>query len=218
LDAIEPRQKALESGFRAGAASLWVTAGMAGLDSSSDFLWQAQCLRWSIRPPFRRGQGVALVGGSGCGKSTLAKKLGGRLGLPVQDVDEVIALHAGKSIPRIFSEDGEAAFRRLETEATCRAFQSPAVLALGGGAWESEAIREAARASGYAVLWIAEHPGRVWDRVARDPGRPLAQERKAFMDRWRSRMPRWSEAAMVLPLGRSASRLAETLALHLVSP
>jgi shikimate kinase len=99
----------------------------------------------------------------------------------------------------------------MEVATTCQAFQQPAILALGGGAWESETIRDAALESGYAVLWIAEHPGRVWDRVARDPGRPLAQERRAFLERWRVRMKRWSEGSVVLPLGRNANLLAEEL-------
>lgn len=209
LPIASPGLEHAEASYRAGVEALLVADGVK---PSAGLLWRAQRLRWSVRPPFRKGQGVALVGGSGCGKSTLARKLGARLGLPVSDVDEVIAQEAGKSIPRIFAEDGEPEFRRREAEATCRAFQAPAVLALGGGAWESETIQLAAGRSGYAVLWIAEHPGRIWDRVARDPGRPLAQDRKVFLERWQSRMGHWREAAAVLPLGRSADVLAEVLA------
>lgn len=212
LPVADPGLELAEACYRDGVDALLVPDS---LKASTGLLWRAQRLRWSVRPPIRKGQGVALVGGSGCGKSTLARKLGVRLGLPVTDVDEVIALEAGMSIPRIFAEDGEPEFRRREAEATCRAFQAPAVLALGGGAWESEAIRQAAECSGYAVLWIAEHPGRVWNRVARDPGRPLAQERAVFLERWRSRMGRWREASPVLPLGRSAEVLAEGLAASL---
>ncbi len=209
LPTTGPDLEHAEACYRGGAEALLVADGVK---PSTGLLWRAQRLRWSVRPPFREGQGVALVGGSGCGKSTLARLLSVRLGLPVGDVDEVIAREAGKSIPRIFAEDGEPEFRRREVEATCRCFQAPAVLALGGGAWESEAIRLAAERSGYAVLWIAEHPGRVWNRIARDPGRPLAQERNVFLERWRSRMGHWREATAVLPLGRSAEVLAETLA------
>lgn len=211
LERAEGGPEAMERRFESGAEALVWLDGVP----SGDALWQAQALRWSARPPIRKGQGVALVGGSGCGKSTLARKLGRHLGLPVLDVDEAVAREAGKAIPRIFAEDGEPAFRRLEAEATCRAFQSTAVFALGGGAWESEAIRVAAREADVAVLWIAERPGRVWDRIARDPGRPLAQDRQVFLERWRARMERWREADMVLPLGRSAGHLARALAASL---
>lgn len=197
--------------FLAGAEAIALGREILSAPEPSELLWRAQCLRWRYRPPFRRGQGVALIGGSGCGKSTLALELGRHLHLPVEDLDDTIARRAGKSIPSIFSEDGEGAFRAMETEATCEAFQSAAILALGGGAWESEAIRDSARASGYAMLWIAEHPGRIWQRVAQDPARPLAQDRETFLARWRIRMPRWMEAPMVLPLGRTPQQLAEAL-------
>jgi shikimate kinase len=137
--------------------------------------------------------------------------LGRFLDLPVQDIDEVIADRARKSIPRIFAEDGEPAFRQMEAEITSEAFQSPAVLALGGGAWESQSIREAAQNSNYSVLWIAENPGRIWNRVAQDPGRPLAQDRQIFLARSRARMPRWMELPMILPLGRTPGQLASVL-------
>ncbi|HWQ08617.1 MAG TPA: shikimate kinase [Holophaga sp.] len=205
---------AAEACFRAGAESLLISGAPEALRGR---LWKAQRLRWRCRPPLRKGQGVALVGGSGSGKSTLARELGACLGLPVQDLDDVIARRAGKPIPRIFAEDGEPAFRALESDITCEAFRAPAVLALGGGAWEDEAVRRAARASGFALLWIAEDPGRVWRRIAQDPGRPLAQERAVFLGRWRARTPRWMEVPMVLPLGRTMSQVARALGASLAS-
>jgi shikimate kinase/thiamine monophosphate synthase len=197
--------------YRAGAESLALSRELLCAPEPAELLWQAQRLRWRTRPPFRTGQGIALVGGSGCGKSTLARKLGERLRMPVRDLDAVIVERAGKSIARIFAEEGEPRFRELEREVTCAAFQSEAILALGGGAWESEAVRQAARASGCAVLWIAENPGVIWRRVGQDPSRPLAQDRATFLARWRVRMPRWMEAPMLLPLGRGPGRLADAL-------
>jgi shikimate kinase len=73
------------------------------------------------------------------------------------------------------------------------------------------AVRQAAFASGYALLWIAENPDRIWRRVAQDPARPLTQERATFLARWQSRMPRWMEAPMLLPLGRTPGQLAKAL-------
>jgi shikimate kinase len=197
--------------FDAGAESLAMIGEIVRAVEPGELLWKAQLARWAMRPPLHRGQGIALVGGSGCGKSTLAKELGRSLGIPVVDLDEWIVERAGKSIARIFAEDGEPAFRHLEAELTCEALQKPAVLALGGGAWETDGIRAAAWASGFAVLWIAENPGRIWERVAHDPVRPLAQDRDTYMARWRARTPRWMEAPMLLPLGRSAAEIALAL-------
>jgi thiamine-phosphate diphosphorylase len=197
--------------FEAGAESMAMIGEIARSDQPRDLLWQVQLARWGVRPPFRKGQGIALVGGSGCGKSTLARELGERLKLPVRDLDEVVVERAGKPIAQIFSEDGEPAFRRQEAEITCEAFRQPSVLALGGGAWETERIRKAAMASDHAVLWIAENPGRIWERVACDPVRPLAQDREVYMTRWRHRTARWMEAPMLLPLGRSAVDIALAL-------
>jgi shikimate kinase len=202
----------VRSHYEAGAESLAVAETLAGSSRGMEFLWQAQLLRWQMRPLFRQGQGIALVGGSGCGKSTLARELGAFLGMPVKDLDSVVAERARKPIHRIFAEDGEPFFRRLESAVTCEAFEAPAVLALGGGAWETEATRASAREHGYVVLWVAEEPSRVWNRIAHDPERPLAQEQQVFISRWRARMPRWMEEAMLLPLGRSATELAAALA------
>jgi thiamine-phosphate pyrophosphorylase len=121
--------------FEAGAESMAMISELWRSEQPRELLWRAQLARWVVSPPFHKGQGIALVGGSGCGKSTLAKELGGRLNLPVRDLDEVVVERTGKPISQIFAEEGEPAFRRLEAEVTCEAFQQPAVLALGGGAW-----------------------------------------------------------------------------------
>jgi len=199
--------------FEAGAESLSMIGEVVRAEDPRELLWSAQLARWAVHPPVRAGQGIALVGGSGCGKSTLARELGHALDLPVRDLDELIVARAGKPIANIFAEDGEPVFRALEAELTQAAFQEPAVLALGGGAWENESTRRAAWSSGFAVLWIAENPRRIWDRVAHDPIRPLAQDHDVYMARWRARTPRWMEAPMLLPLGRNAADIAGALVL-----
>lgn len=83
----------------------------------------------------RQMKNIVLVGMPGCGKSAVGKALASRLSRPFFDADAEIVQRAGKSIPEIFKESGEAGFRRLETEVLfdlCR--QSGAVIATGGGA------------------------------------------------------------------------------------
>ena len=57
---------------------------------------------------------IVLVGMPGCGKTTVGRELARLSGKPFVDLDEEIVRRAGRSIPEIFREEGEAAFRELE--------------------------------------------------------------------------------------------------------
>lgn len=77
---------------------------------------------------------IVLVGMPGCGKSTMGKKMASELGKKFVDTDLLVEQKAGKSIPDIFREDGESAFRALEAEViadVCR--EGGQVIATGGG-------------------------------------------------------------------------------------
>jgi thiamine-phosphate pyrophosphorylase len=202
----------LSACYVAGAESVAMVSALAGAEDSSELLGQAQLARWKAQPPFRPGQGLLLTGSSGAGKSTLGKVLALELDLPFHDLDRAIATRAGKSIPAIFLEDGEGAFRAHEAAVLPALLSEPAVIALGGGAWESATVRRAAETAGFQALWVAENPATCWDRVAADPHRPLAADRGIFMARHRDRMARWSRLPCVLPLGRGAEDLGRALA------
>ena len=60
---------------------------------------------------------LSLIGFMGCGKSSVGRRLSQLLSCPFIDLDEVIVERAGKSIPEIFADDGEKAFRQMELEA-----------------------------------------------------------------------------------------------------
>lgn len=152
-----------------------------------------------------------LLGGSGGGKTSLGRLLAFRMALPFHDLDAVIEGHAGRAVAELFEARGEAAFRALESELLPGLLAAPAVVALGGGAWEAEANRLAVDASGFAALWLAETPARAWERAGRDPKRPLAQDPAVFMARWRRRMPAWAQADMLLAFGHSSRDLASAL-------
>ena len=78
----------------------------------------------------------------GCGKSSVGRKLSQLLCCPFMDLDQVIEERAGRTIPEIFSQNGEPAFRQIELEAlqyvvSDTDHEQPTgsmVLALGGGA------------------------------------------------------------------------------------
>src|SRR5688572_7117865 len=78
---------------------------------------------------------ITLTGFMGTGKSTVGRLLAERLGWDFVDADAVIAEKAGKSIPVIFAQDGEMAFRKLEALVFASfAGRSRVVVAAGGGA------------------------------------------------------------------------------------
>ena len=107
----------------------------------------------SVNPnlPSRSGiRRIVLTGFMGSGKSTVGPLLARQLGWQFIDVDDVIEAEAGSSIGELFARHGEAAFREREQAAIARLISAESlVLALGGGAIESDSTR--------ALLLGAEH-------------------------------------------------------------
>ena len=117
---------------------------------------------------------VVLVGLMGVGKSTVGRRLAKELQRPFADVDEQVELRAGATIPRLFADRGEEAFRALESEVLTDllATEAPLVLAAGGGAVTRAANREALARSGARVVWLRASPEFLAGRT--DPShRPL---------------------------------------------
>jgi len=77
---------------------------------------------------------IALIGFMGTGKTVVGRALAERLGRKFVELDTLIARKAGKTIPEIFRQDGEVAFRELEIEAAREiAGKRNVVIACGGG-------------------------------------------------------------------------------------
>lgn len=131
-------------------------------------------------PPPRR---VALLGMMGSGKSTLGRAVSTELALPFIDADDAIEADAGKTIPDIFTHEGESGFRDRERRVVTRLARTaasedtPLVLALGGGAFMSQEIREALKDAGFATVYIHASPEVSLQRAGDDPGsnRPMLQ-------------------------------------------
>ncbi len=78
---------------------------------------------------------IFLYGPPGSGKSSAGKALAERLHWPFVDLDQEIEKQEGRTVSRILEEEGEAAFRDMETEALMQVSdENPRVIALGGGA------------------------------------------------------------------------------------
>lgn len=111
---------------------------------------------------------IFLIGYRGTGKSTVARQLANRLASDWVDSDDLIEARAGKSIARIFAEDGEPAFRELEAaviQELCDT--SRCVVALGGGAVVREDTRRAIAAAG-PIVWLTATVESILARLAAD--------------------------------------------------
>ena len=99
---------------------------------------------------------IVLTGFMGTGKTAVGRAVGRILGREFVDMDELIAARAGKPIPRIFAEDGEEAFRRME-RALCRELSARdgLVIATGGGALVDPENRALMMKSGIVVCLTA---------------------------------------------------------------
>lgn len=77
---------------------------------------------------------IVLIGMPGCGKTTVCSALAAKTGRIAVDADEELVKLAGKSIPEIFSQDGEETFRALETQVLSQlGKQSGLIISTGGG-------------------------------------------------------------------------------------
>lgn len=120
---------------------------------------------------------LLLVGMMGAGKSTVGRLLAGRLGWPYLDSDEEVLRRTGRTVPQIWHEEGEAAFRRQEAAVLAEALARPApdVVAVAGGAVLDPANRDLIRASGAVVAWLRAEPATLAARVGDGAGRPLLE-------------------------------------------
>ncbi|HKI59900.1 MAG TPA: shikimate kinase [Mariprofundaceae bacterium] len=116
-----------------------------------------------------------LVGLMGSGKSSVGRRLAKRLEIPLIDLDEYIVEKAGKTIPQIFDEQGEEAFRDMESEALREVLGKPAVIATGGGAIMREENRALLKEHP-PVIWLKASPEFLASRIDGDSNRPLIAE------------------------------------------
>lgn len=114
-------------------------------------------------------QNIVIIGMPGSGKTTVSTMLAEKLGRKILDTDTIVAEKAGVTIPEIFATQGEAGFRRLETEATAEVGKlSGNIISTGGGVVTVAENYELLHQNG-VIVWIE----RDTNKLARD-GRPIS--------------------------------------------
>ena len=119
---------------------------------------------------------IALIGFMGTGKTAVGQVLARKLDRKFIELDSLIEEKAGKSIPQIFRQDGEIAFRELEIEATKEiAREKSAVIACGGGIVLNKINIDRLKEGG-RIVYLTASPRAVLRRVAGEQGqRPLLE-------------------------------------------
>ena len=159
------------------------------------------------------GENLYLVGPMGVGKTTIGRLVAQRLGKRFIDLDEEIEHRSGASIPWIFDVEGEAGFRRRESELLREVSAGKdVVLSTGGGVVLSEENRALLRATGF-VVFLNASVEQLYQRTLKDKKRPLLQvpDRRQVIERLkRDRDPLYRGVAhWVFDVGHRNSRYAK---------
>ena len=121
----------------------------------------------------QRPNRLLLIGMMGSGKTTVGRLAAERLGWPHLDSDAEVEAATGKSVPEIFVNQGEPAFRAAETAALVRALGvEPVVVSVAGGAVLDTGNRRLIREGG-TVVWLRAEVDTLTDRIGDGAGRPL---------------------------------------------
>ena len=175
--------------------------------------------------PLRR-RTIALVGLMGVGKSSVGRRLASALDLPFRDADAEVEAAAGRSIPEIFADLGEPAFRDGERRVIGRLLEGPAhVLATGGGAFMSPETRALIKARAVSV-WLKTDLEVLARRVARKDSRPLLSGKDpldVLRTQAEARYPTYAQADITVETGDAAhhitvAQVIDALTTHLGEP
>jgi shikimate kinase len=118
---------------------------------------------------------IILIGFMGCGKSTVGRELHHRLGYQLVDMDQLIEQRAGKPITAIFADEGEQAFRDMETAVLtdlARSREQRRIISTGGGVVGRRENRDLLKHMGY-VVWLDAPASVIAERTSKNRTRPL---------------------------------------------
>jgi shikimate kinase len=156
-----------------------------------------------------RSQGtcaVILIGFMGAGKSSVGRALAETTGWTFEDLDERIERREGRTVPEIFRDSGEAAFRRAEHEALKEVLQglragAERVVALGGGAFVQKRNAGLIEDREVPTVFLDAGADELWRRCrlqAEEQGieRPLLGSPEDFRELYEKRRPHYLKASV----------------------
>lgn len=142
----------------------------------------------------RKKENIVLIGMPASGKTTVANLLSQELGRKVYDTDKMIVDSQAKSIPEIFADEGETAFRAYEeTEVKNASLQNGVIIATGGGAILKKGNVKALKQNG--VTFFIDRP---YEKLVPTNDRPLASNVKAIKERYEERYEIYVSSADVV--------------------
>ena len=163
---------------------------------------------------------LVLCGFMGSGKTSIGKRLAALTGMEFIDIDDYIQKKHKKKISDIFRDQGEEAFRQLETQAVRElASRTGCIIASGGGTVLRQENVDLFHSAGCRIVLLDTPLPALQERLKNDTQRPLLQvpNRREVIERlYRERMPLYRKAADVVfyaghPAVYAAKKLAEAI-------
>src|SRR5580658_4519901 len=160
---------------------------------------------------------LALIGFMGTGKSSVGRLAAEQLRFAFIDTDELIENEVGKSIPEIFAQLGEPAFRKYERDVVgALSARRDTVIATGGGLVADPANLASLKAHALVVcLWAS--PETIWERVRAQSHRPLLQTpdpQARIRELLEQRGPAYRQADVLIHTGFRSTKEAAQQILH----
>jgi shikimate kinase len=157
------------------------------------------------------GRPIVITGFMGCGKTEIARRLSLRFDLALIDLDQEIAKREGRTAAQLIVEEGEPAFREIETKILREVLEEGiGIVALGGGAWITETNRILIDERGGLSIWLDTPFELCWQRIEATPEeRPLGRSRTQAEQLYRLRHPVYQLATIRVPV--MANESLETL-------
>lgn len=143
---------------------------------------------------------IVLIGMPSAGKTTIGKILEEKLGKEFFDLDDMIIVKAGKSIPEIFQESGEAGFRAIETEVAIEASKmNNKIIATGGGVVKHKVNMDFLRLNGITIFIDRD----IDKLISSDPNRPLSSSKQALQQMYKERYPLYQKYAAYIAVNNA---------------
>ena len=165
------------------------------------------------------GRNLYLVGMMGSGKTSSGRPLAQALGYGFVDADAVIEQLAGRSIPRLFKDEGEEGFRALEAQVLQAIGQRHSLVVATGGGVVTRPENWGVLHQGL-VIWLDPDREQLLERLQRDPGeRPLLQngDPEASLDALlAARRPLYAEADLHLRIQSQSPDAVAAMALEAI--